>query len=377
MSRSRLFSATGHLLLMLAASSCGKGSSPTGPQPAGARTAAAAPKAQPAPQAAIPRGEALYARMCAVCHGQNGEGYKADRAPALGHPDFLDAVSDDFLRTAILEGRRATTMSAWGRERGGPLTQKDADDLIAFMRTWAKGRPRTTLDERPLTGDAARGRAIFERECVRCHGAGGLGGPHTQLANAYLQRTASNGFLRYAIERGRPGTPMEGFAGKLSAQDIDDVITFVREAGEVVAAELTAATETKQPPLPLGPVPLNPRGRDAVGFTPHPGTTSADVVRFQLSKGARMAFLDARAPSDYTQEHIAGAVSVPFYDPDPYYAKLPKNAWLVCYCACPHAESQMLAQKLVDHGFTKVTVLDEGLGFWKMKGYPVRTGPKP
>ena len=90
-----------------------------------------------------------------------------------------------------------------------------------------------------------------------------------------------------------------------------------------------------------------------------------------------MALLDARAPSDYATEHIAGAVSVPFYDPDPYVNALPRDAWLVCYCACPHAESGQLAQKLVDKGFKKVTVLDEGLGVWKFKKYPTHTGWDP
>jgi rhodanese-related sulfurtransferase len=90
-----------------------------------------------------------------------------------------------------------------------------------------------------------------------------------------------------------------------------------------------------------------------------------------------MALLDARAPSDYVHEHIAGAVSVPFYDPAPYVNDLPKDAWLVCYCACPHAESKSLAQALVSRGFTKVTVLDEGIHHWRSKGYGVRTGPKP
>ncbi|HEX3594403.1 MAG TPA: rhodanese-like domain-containing protein, partial [Polyangiaceae bacterium] len=75
--------------------------------------------------------------------------------------------------------------------------------------------------------------------------------------------------------------------------------------------------------------------------------------------------------------HIKGAVSVPFYDPTPYVDKLPRDAWLVCYCACPHAESGQLAQKLVAKGFTKVTVLDEGLGVWRSKGYPTTTGRDP
>ena len=90
-----------------------------------------------------------------------------------------------------------------------------------------------------------------------------------------------------------------------------------------------------------------------------------------------MALLDARAPSDYMNEHIEGAVSVPFYDPDPYFSALPRDAWLVCYCACPHAESGQLAQKLLAAGFTKVTVLDEGLGVWRARKYGTHRGDQP
>ena len=90
-----------------------------------------------------------------------------------------------------------------------------------------------------------------------------------------------------------------------------------------------------------------------------------------------MGILDARAPSDYMREHIAGAVSVPFYDAERYVAALPKGLWLVAYCACPHAESGQLAQKLLSNGLRKVTVLDEGLGVWKSKGYPTREGRSP
>jgi cytochrome c oxidase cbb3-type subunit 3/ubiquinol-cytochrome c reductase cytochrome c subunit len=90
-----------------------------------------------------------------------------------------------------------------------------------------------------------------------------------------------------------------------------------------------------------------------------------------------MAILDARAPSDYTSNHIQGAVSVPFYDPTPYFDQLPKDAWLVCYCGCPHAESGQLANKLVAKGFKKVAVLDEGLGYWARKNYGTSQGASP
>src|SRR5258707_4972783 len=55
------------------------------------------------------RGGHLYQRMCAVCHGATGAGYKADQAPAITHPDFLASASDAFLRHAIIDSRRWTT----------------------------------------------------------------------------------------------------------------------------------------------------------------------------------------------------------------------------------------------------------------------------
>ena len=38
---------------------------------------------------AVARGAALYADLCAFCHGEAGEGYVSDGANALAHPAFL------------------------------------------------------------------------------------------------------------------------------------------------------------------------------------------------------------------------------------------------------------------------------------------------
>jgi cytochrome c oxidase cbb3-type subunit III len=320
-------------------------------------------------------GAEVYGRMCAVCHGASGEGYKADEATALAQPDFLASVTDDYLRAAITKGRDGTTMSAWGMERGGPLAKPDVNAVIAFLRTRADGRT-AKLDERPLAGDATRGATTFARDCARCHGARGTGGPNVNIGNPQLLLTASNGFLRLAITGGRPPTVMPAF--RADPGEVEDIVSLLRSwQSSPATAPLRPAPPAKPPPIPLGPVPLNPTGRDPTDFTATPGYTKADVVEADLRRGAKMGILDARAPSDYANEHIAGAVSVPFYDPEPYVSSLPKDAWLVCYCGCPHAESSQLAQKLRAKGFTKVTVIDEGLRYWKKKDYGVRVGLVP
>ena len=320
-------------------------------------------------------GAVTYARMCAVCHGKIGEGYAADHAPAIANPDFMASVTDDFLRKAIENGRAGSTMSAWSRSRGGPLSSTDVDALIASMRAWGP-RKRATLDESGLQGNATDGAAIFTRECAGCHGDRAVGGTYVQIGNPELLSSATNGFLRYAIRGGRSSAGMPSFESKLGDKSIDDVIAHLRTL-EASAAPQKRPAPAKAPPIPLGPVPLNPKGPEPIGFSGEAHTTPADTIKRELDRGARLAILDARAPSDYISEHISGAVSVPFYEPEPYFSQLPTDTWLVCYCACPHAESGQLARKLLAQGFKKVTVLDEGLRVWKTRNYGVHTGNEP
>ena len=364
---------TAHVALAALAVLCACGtperSAPKTDQPS-AQAAAEAPKPD---DPRLAQGRELYTRICAVCHGAQGEGYKADAAPALNHPAYLGSVTDALLRDAIANGRKGSTMSAWSKSHGGPLDPAGVDAVIAFMRSWYQG-PRLKLEERPLSGSATRGAPLYAEHCARCHGATGIEGPNARIADPAFLGQASNGFLRLVVRDGRPPTPMEGYANKLDAASIDDVILRLRTLA-LTHARPEVARPTPEQPLPLPPLPLNPKGPDPVGFKRHPEVTPLDVVARELKRGARLAFLDARAPSDYLREHIKGAASVPYYDPSAYFDKLPKGVWLIAYCACPHAESQTLAQKLLDRGFTKVTVLDEGIGAWKSKGHAVAAAP--
>jgi mono/diheme cytochrome c family protein/rhodanese-related sulfurtransferase len=360
----------------------------TAPAPSARRPASAAssallpPAAPPAltwPGAPVPgepppsadRGRELYGRMCAVCHGARGEGYRADAAPALAQPDFLASVNDEFLDFAIAIGRARTPMSAWRNDQGGPLSAWDVRSLIAFMRSWPA--PKVTLDERYASGDVAHGKALFATHCAECHGPHGTG---VHILSRQWLTQAKVPFIRYAITKGRPPTPMKGFAVVLGDKGIEDIFAYLRSLPSwLVPGEI--AGSTRPPPIPLGPVPLNPQGPAPRGFAVYPKMTSFKVIWRELERGANMVLIDARAPSDYSTSHIAGAVSVPFYDPTPYLEALPKASWLVCYCECPHAESGALAQQLLDAGFAKVTVLDEGFRAWIAAKHATHTGQTP
>jgi cytochrome c oxidase cbb3-type subunit 3/ubiquinol-cytochrome c reductase cytochrome c subunit len=367
----------------LAACSRSQPAAPPPPQPAtpqaapapstGAATPAQAPPVEdPAVQqaAAIAHGAELYKNMCAVCHGPNGEGYKADQATALAQPDFLASASEQHLGFAIAEGRPGTTMSAWYKESGGPLNIEDIRAIVAYLRSWQK-TPQVKLDESGARGDVARGKTIYTRECERCHA---VKGPNVHIMGRHYLARVTLGFLRHALHTGRPPTPMQSYTATLGETGIEDVVAYLHSLPAF--PDLPAPTGPP-PPIPLGPVPLNPKGREPRGFSTYPEQTSLEVVGPELKAKARMILLDARVPSDYEREHITGAVSVPFYDPAPYLDKLPKNGWMVAYCACPHAESGMLAEKLMAAGFKKVTILREGLFAWQERGFPIAHGRNP
>lgn len=83
-------------------------------------------------QGDINRGEQIYLKECATCHGVKGEGITA---PALGNQSALAHNTDDFIRYAIQHGRQDTPMMAYKDK----LSAKDIDNVTAFLRSKASG----------------------------------------------------------------------------------------------------------------------------------------------------------------------------------------------------------------------------------------------
>ncbi len=80
-----------------------------------------------------------------------------------------------------------------------------------------------------------KARADYRRYCALCHGARGEGyaaDAANALRNPEFLSTASDEFLRRAIERGRPGTPMSGWAaqrgGPLAPAAVEGLIELIR-----------------------------------------------------------------------------------------------------------------------------------------------------
>ena len=313
------------------------------------------------------RGRELYARYCALCHGPEGQGYAADNANALANPELLATATDSFLRVAIVRGRVGTPMSAFGHRFGGPLSGPDVENLIEFIRGWQTA-PSVPLPSTRIRGDAARGRELYAEHCAQCHGPEGQGKSAPTLDTPTFHATVSDAFIRYAIEHGRSGTPMPGFASQLSPEQLDDLTVFVRSLRRNAQRQVARK-------LPDVPLVIHPKGPQPDFALRDDLYVPAAQVKAALDAGARMVIADARPQSDYLEFRITGAISLPFYAVDEFAEKLPKDGtWILAYCACPHAASGRVARALRDRGFQNTAVIDEGVLVWRQRGYPITEG---
>ncbi len=318
----------------------------------------------------------IYGRHCALCHGDRGEGYKADHANALLNPFFLEVATDDFIRKAISEGRPGTPMSAWSKTRHGPLDDSEIEILVKWMRSNTRRRP-VSLPAAEFVGDRTRGKVIYDRDCASCHGPVGQGTTAVSLANPNFIRDASDSFVEHVVLNGRAPTPMAAYRGRLSNEDIRNVAKYVRTLAPIQVLPNYVPGDPE--PMPnVRNLVINPRG-PAPTFTLRDDMfVSAVQLKAALDAGQRLVLLDARATSDWVTAHIPGAAPFPFYDVDKMAARLPKNdAFIVAYCACPHAASGRVVGQLRERGFTRTAVLDEGIGYWTDRRFPVARGVAP
>jgi cytochrome c oxidase cbb3-type subunit III len=319
----------------------------------------------------VARGRMAYAKFCATCHGVAGNGYVADNAPSLRSPTFLASASDAFLRAGIARGRPGTAMAAFGRLLGGPLEPAEVEAIIAFLRGGTPA-PRE-LPPAHASGDAKRGQGVYAANCVRCHGTQTQRSSAVHLANPIFLQTASDAFLRTAVESGRPPTSMVPWKGALVPAQIDDVVAYLRSTA------VTPAVPAPAPLAPLaprrGPIVLNPKGHPPDFVMKEDRFVSIDQVKKALDQKRRLIITDARAPSDWLNLHIAGAISTPFYDLRSLDDLPNDGTWILAYCACPHHVSGQVVDELRKRGYKHSAVIDEGIFAWQHAGYPVVATP--
>lgn len=76
-------------------------------------------------------GAMIFAQDCAVCHGDQAQG----RVGATLAKDWPAIRPDLAVKGTIVDGIPGSVMPAWSQENGGPLSETDINDLVAFILT--------------------------------------------------------------------------------------------------------------------------------------------------------------------------------------------------------------------------------------------------
>ncbi len=196
-------------------------------------------------EAAIQGGSAAFKVHCVQCHGAGGAGV-VGAYPSLTDDDWLWGGDLAAIETTLTHGirnpdhdaTRMNMMPAFGKD--GILDSAAINDLVSHVRVISR-------QERP-SASSARGAALFEANCVACHGAGGegireLGGP--RLTDAVWLYGGSREAIARTIYAPRNGV-MPRWNDKLDAVTIKMLSAYVHSLGggeDAPAPVLTAQPE--------------------------------------------------------------------------------------------------------------------------------------
>jgi cbb3-type cytochrome c oxidase subunit III len=213
------------------------------------------------PAVAQADGEAVYAKYCSQCHGENGDGQGIATRFLKPEPrDFTSGMykvrstetgnlpTDADLEHVVKVGLPYTGMPAFPN-----LSDAQVSAVVDYIKAFSPDfeDPELTPEAIPLPSPpsyseerAQQGREIYEGTgCSGCHGAQGRGdgasaptlrdnwGNHIRAANLSMPWTFRGGGTREDIFRtlstGFNGTPMPGFYGALEEEDIWSIVDFI------------------------------------------------------------------------------------------------------------------------------------------------------
>lgn len=218
------------------------------PRPAVPKPASAKPNffgLAPAPDpAAVARGQASFIANCGFCHGSTGKGGNAGPDLVRSVPVLHDEGSGKEVGPIILNGRPAKGMPKFS------MTEAQILDISAFLLSLSHATVNRG-DYKILnlvTGNAAAGKAYFDKRCASCHSPTG---DLAHVAGKYEPVALQARFL-YPRSRqgGKPSTVVvtlpsgESFQGNLN--EIDDFnVSLTEENGQFKSWDLTATKGIK------------------------------------------------------------------------------------------------------------------------------------
>lgn len=187
----------------------------------------------------VARGGETFASQCVACHGANGEG---GVGPALNSKTLLKNTPDAIFFSVIRSGVPNTQMPSWSVDFGGPLTDEDIRDVVAYVRAWEPTAPEITV--KVAVPDPALGAVLFASTCAICHGEGGKGGVREgvpALNDPARLAKFDDAWYRSVIANGRPAKGMPTWGTVLSPAQLEDLVALIGawRQGQQVAPSFT------------------------------------------------------------------------------------------------------------------------------------------
>ena len=226
----------------------------------------------------VKAGETLFAKNCATCHGEKGEG--SDDGPSLNNKQFLSTTDDGTIFSVASSGVPNTQMPAWNQVHGGPLTDEDVRQVVTFIRAWQPTAPDVSTTVRP--GDASRGQAIFDSTCYACHGKDGKGTARAPALNdpAHLSQF-DDAWYKDTIMKGRPAQGMPTWGTVLNPAQVNDLLALLdswRTAAPSAAADAKQPTATPAVQPTLAPTPTTAPATATAAPTTSAAVTATEVA---------------------------------------------------------------------------------------------------
>jgi mono/diheme cytochrome c family protein len=200
-------------------------------------------------------GEEVYGRYCFACHGEGSYG-RWDKTfkrfiPAIRGVSLLAAATPQYLEANIAKGRPGTQMPAWEAQAGG-LQAVEITAVTDYLRAGTQSQRPLSIAPPVMRGDAARGGALFQRNCSGCHGPGGRGGMAPEIGNPAFNHSASDEFIAATIRNGRKGTAMPSFQRPgttgLGDNEIGDLLAYIRSLSAIPASTSAEKPDARSRP---------------------------------------------------------------------------------------------------------------------------------
>ncbi len=178
------------------------------------------------------RPDLLYHNYCSVCHGDKGDGQSHARSSLnppprdFTAPEVAAELTRERMINSVTHGVPGTAMAGWEKQ----LSAEEIAAVVDYVRE--------TFMPGPAKTKKSRGQEIYAHTCSVCHGDKGNSAkwgsnllarrPRDFTAPAARKELTRERMIN-SVTHGVPGTPMVGFGGQLSREDIEAVVDYIRD----------------------------------------------------------------------------------------------------------------------------------------------------